>query len=326
MGRRDTTQLRRSSRTHRTAHSRRPLDGAGPFDEPQLLRDIHRKFSGCDSAMKPFLRWISEYGERLLFSVLGLIFVGFSILGLWQRDITSASASFGLGFLSFIYANVARFKKFKGLGFEAELWEDKKKEAEHLIERLKAVVSIYTQEVVLSKVTAGRTGTSAGWRERWKLYDDLVQHHSTLGQEIDFTNLKKEIDSYFLFDMTMIQYSKVRNSLQDSYSQANSILKKRFGSPVSDIPGFSRELEKLRSIQLDIKDLLEIAKRDNLADRILNLIVEAKDGFQQHFGIPVDIDADVLDRLAQISMLFENRPVKVTDQLIAWTEKSPPEG
>lgn len=272
--------------------------------------------------MRPFFRWISEHGERLLFSVLGLIFVGFSILGLWQHDITSASASFGLGFLSFIYANVARFKKFKGLGFEAELWEDKKKEAEHLIERLKAVVSIYTQEVVLSKVTAGRVGTSVGWRERWTLYNDLVQHHSTLGQEIDFTDLKNEIDSYFLFDMTRIQYTKVRASLQESHSQANSVLKKRFGSPVSDIAGFSDELQKLRSIQLDIKDPLEVTKRENLAEKILNLIIEAKDGFQRDFGIPVEIDADVLDRLAQISKLFENRPVKVTDKLIAWTERS----
>ena len=70
---------------------------------------------------------------------------------------------FGLGFLSFIYANVARFKRFKGLGFEAELWEDKQKEAADLIERLREVVSIYSREVILGKVRAGRFANGPDW-------------------------------------------------------------------------------------------------------------------------------------------------------------------
>jgi hypothetical protein len=56
-------------------------------------------------------------------------------------------------FLQFFYSNLARFKRFKGLGFEAELWEDKQKEAADLIDRLKNVVAIYSREVVMAQVS-----------------------------------------------------------------------------------------------------------------------------------------------------------------------------
>lgn len=63
---------------------------------------------------------------------------------------------------------------------EAELWEDKQKEAADLIERLREVVSIYTREVIVGKVKAGRWGGKADWGEHWKLYDDLVTQHNVL--------------------------------------------------------------------------------------------------------------------------------------------------
>jgi hypothetical protein len=272
--------------------------------------------------MNSTLRWIAQHGERLLFTGLGLVFSSFSIIRLWQGDITAASASFGMGFLSFIYANVARFKKFKGLGFEAELWEDKKKEAEHLIERLKEVVSIYTREIVLSKVKDGRWSDGGNWHERWKLYDDLVQQHNTLGQKISFSSLKKEVDDYFLFDMVMPQWEKCRKALNASNSKAHEAINTRFGSPIEDSVGYGAELEKLRAINIVIEDPLSISRGENLAEHVLNLVIEAKDGFKSAFGVPLEIDTAMLDRLAAISKLYNDRPVKVTDELIAWADRS----
>lgn len=257
-----------------------------------------------------------------IFTGLGLVFSSFSTITLWQGDITAASASFGLGFLSFIYANVARFKKFKGLGFEAELWEDKKKEAEHLIERLKEVVSIYTREIVLSKVKDGRWSDGDNWQERWKLYDVLVQQHTTLGQQINFSSLKKEVDDYFLFDMVMPQWEKCRKALNASNSNAHETINIRFGSPIRDSIGYGAELEKLRAINIHIEDPLSVSRRENLAEYALNLMIEAKDGFKSTFDVPFEIDTAVLHRLAAISKLYDDRPVKVNDELIAWADRS----
>jgi hypothetical protein len=145
-----------------------------------------------------FGKWLSANWERMLFVVVGLIFFGQCFYLVYGGKITEAAVIFGLGFLSFIYANIARFKRFKGLGFEAELWEDKKKEAADLIERLRDVVSIYTREVILGRITSGRFAGKADWKSHWKLYDDLVTQHNVLGQKIDFSNVKKGDGRLFL--------------------------------------------------------------------------------------------------------------------------------
>lgn len=69
--------------------------------------------------------WWTTNWERVLFSVLGLAFFAICFYLIAKGSMQEGAAVFGLGFLSFVYANVTRFKRFKGLGFEAELWEDK---------------------------------------------------------------------------------------------------------------------------------------------------------------------------------------------------------
>ena len=149
------------------------------------------------------LKFIKNHWEQIFFGIVGLIFLSFSLSGLWTGDVAGASATFAMAFFSFIYANISRFKRFKGLGFEAELWEDKQKEAEQLIDRLKAVVSVYTREIVMGRVKQGRFGSGGNWREHWRVYHEFVDRHSDLGQDIDFSDLKKSMDKYFIFDMTL---------------------------------------------------------------------------------------------------------------------------
>ena len=100
------------------------------------------------------LKLAKKHWEQAFFGIVGVAFLAFSFIGLLGGDVAGASATFAMAFFSFIYANISRFKRFKrfkGLGFEAELWEDKQKEAEQLIDRLKAVVSVYTREIVMGR-------------------------------------------------------------------------------------------------------------------------------------------------------------------------------
>ncbi len=158
---------------------------------------------------------------------------------------------FGLSFLSFIYANVARFKRFKGLGFEAELWEDTKQEATDLIARLRDVVSIYTREVLLGRVKSGRWSSKINWRDHWKLYDDLVIQHTKLGQNIDFSSVKKIIDDYFLFDMTMPEIEKLRLATNTARNSAVKAIEQEFGSPITDTTGYSERHRQLQAVKAD---------------------------------------------------------------------------
>ena len=143
------------------------------------------------------LKWLISNWERVLFSVIGLAFILFSLNYMKSSSLVESSAAFGMGFLCFIFSSVSRFKRFKGLGFEAELWEDKQEEAAELIDRFKDIVTIYSREAVMSRVTAGRWDDGLGaWKRRWELFDELTNQHQALGQKVDFRKLKKEVDNY----------------------------------------------------------------------------------------------------------------------------------
>src|SRR5262249_29384759 len=128
-----------------------------------------------------------------------------------------------------------------------ELWEDKQKEAADLIERLKNVVSIYTRELILGKVKSGRWGNGPDWKSYWQLYDDLVAQHAILGQRIDFSSLKKMMDDYFLFDMSMPEIEKIRAAAIKSKTAAMKKIDQEFGSPIRDNEGYSKRLEQYRA-------------------------------------------------------------------------------
>ncbi|MEQ1938051.1 hypothetical protein ABMA46_07345 [Mesorhizobium sp. CN5-321] len=273
------------------------------------------------AVLKTFGKWFVANWERVLFVIVGLALLGGSLTMIYQQKVTEAAAVFGLGFLSFIYANVSRFKRFKGLGFEAELWEDKQKEAADLIERLRDIVSIYTREVILGKVKAGRIGVAGKWNDHWKLYDDLVTQHNSLGQKIDFSDVKKEMDDTFLFDMTLPEIGKLREAANKGKTSARQKIADEFGSPVHDNEGHNRRWAQFREIPEEIKDPFKISTKDDLAGYALKVWHETKQRLKRDFGVDADVDPKVIERLEKISKLYQSRPVHVTDELIAWANR-----
>ena len=145
-------------------------------------------------------KFMMENWEKILFVLIGLGLLAFSFINLHAGKVTEASAIFVMAFISFVWSNSSRFKKFKGVGFEAELWEDKQKEAADLIDRLKNVVSIYTREIVLANIMRARIPAGINWKENWKLYYELIAQHNVLGQKIDFSDRKRKSTAYsFLY-------------------------------------------------------------------------------------------------------------------------------
>lgn len=78
--------------------------------------------------------------------------------------VTEAAATFGLSFFCFFYANISKFKRFKGLGFEAELWDEKQKEASQVVEELKRVFKMYSREMLIGKAMSGRWDSGGDWK------------------------------------------------------------------------------------------------------------------------------------------------------------------
>lgn len=262
---------------------------------------------------------ICGYWERVLFALVGLACLGFSFKFLYGDQITSASATFVVAFFSFIYANLSRFKKFKGMGFEAELWEDTQKEAANLIERLKNIVAIYTREIVMSSVNRMRLD-GGGWQAHWALYDELVSQHDALGQKIDFTDLKRDMDRTFLFDICWPLASSLRGAIEDCKSTIQQAINIEFGAPITDSVGYGDQVKKLRAISLEADRIFERAEDKNIAQEILDGAKLASAALQQTFLLEPKFDSAVLQKLEKVAGLHTRRPLKITDELLAFAK------
>lgn len=267
---------------------------------------------------------LKDHWEQYLFRIAGLAFLAFSFYNLARQDLTGASATFAMGFLCFIFSNIARFKRFKGLGIEAELWEDKQKEAEQLINRLKSVVYVYTREAVMQKVMRGRFSNGANWQENWDLYEELVQEHRELGQEIDFSNLKAEVDSVFLFDFVTNQYEPIRAAVSKSRTQAQRMIQEEFGKPITDAEGYKNRCSQLREIPADLRDLFEMSAKGDVARDVLNWAAEAEAKLKEHFGLEIDLPNKNMSKLKSISELYQKGPIAITEKLIRWADGNDP--
>ncbi len=266
------------------------------------------------------MKWIIENWQRVLFAIVGFVFLFFSIKFVANDKVAEASGIFAISFLCFLYSNLTRFKKFKGLGFEAELWEDKQKEAADLIDRLKNIVSIYTTQTVMNGVTKMRLDSGGDWKSNWKLYDDLVGQHEFLGQKIDFSDLKKRVDDYFLFDICMNE-SSIRQRINSAKSAARKMINDEFGRVVSDHDGYAKKIDQLNQIKEDIEDPFGLSASGNLAREMLELAENAQSKAKEHFGIAIEYDVEEIEKLRRLSQLYENRPIMVTEELIQLSER-----
>lgn len=264
------------------------------------------------------IKSLADNWQRFVFAVVGLVCLYYSFQFLRAGDVTSTSAVFAISFLSFLYSNLSRFKRFKGLGFEAELWEDKQKEAAELIDRLKDVVSVYTTEVVMNAVTRGRLSDGEIWADAWRLFDDLVEKHNALGQKIDFSALKKDMDDYFLFDLYHYSHKGIQHAFLKAKEQASEMVRKEFGPIISDMEGYAKRQQQANEIDYQIKDSFRGRATRNLAEEMLTLVQISQAKLDVDFGIDVSLPEQEMQRLRTIANLYRNRPVKITDELIGW--------
>jgi len=96
------------------------------------------------------MRWII-----LILSIS--LFVSGVVLS-FQGDTRSAIATYSAGIISLFFVFLTQFKKFKGFGFEGELWEDKMEEAEELIKGLRSLSVAVSKPIISTIIRMGHWG------------------------------------------------------------------------------------------------------------------------------------------------------------------------
>lgn len=92
------------------------------------------------------------------------------------RDQTgSASVTYLAAILALAFVFLSQFKRFKGLGFEGELWENKMEEAEQLIGRLRNIIAALAEPTIQLATRSGRWDSAFSPRERQQLVRRIRQ-------------------------------------------------------------------------------------------------------------------------------------------------------
>jgi len=271
--------------------------------------------------LKHLSRYLVKSWERLLFGLVGAACLVLTFYYLISGNMAAGSALFAMSFFSFFYSNLARFKRFKGLGFEAELWEDKQKEAADLIDRLKGIVAAYTREIVMGNVMRGRWGGNASWEDRWALFDELTGKHTELGQDIDFSQLKRDVDSAFIFDICLPLSQSLSRVVDEGKRQAREKLRNKYGSPITDSDGYNADLQVLNGIGGSLDNLFERAKTENIAREILDAARNAQQKLADAFAVQVAFEPEAAERLEAMAEIVKQRPISVTPELTAWANQ-----
>lgn len=200
----------------------------------------------------------SDIGVVILGLIAGTALVSAIILAFYGMA-ASGSLCAVLGLLLLAFVRLSKFRKFRGLGFEAELWEDKQAEAERLIERTRALLVLLTKTMVTAAPRMNRMMEAFSKREQLALAQRAEEELLAAGvAPADLQGLYSEVDKWTAWDMASPVCRDISQAINRHVAELESRINEQFGSPIKDSVGYSAARETLvpiRSSAFDPNDL-----------------------------------------------------------------------
>lgn len=274
--------------------------------------------------MKAFGSWLAANWEKWLFRAIAIALFSASIWLLYLQRVTEFATLFAVAFFCWFYANIARFKRFKGFGFEAEMWEDKQREAERLIDRLKVLVGLYSREMLIRKVMEGRFGDGKNrWPEMAELYAEVVKQHASLSEDISLAETKAQLDAFFVFDAVVPLYSELVRQVDRSKREAQNALTR--GLLSNDGAGVPPDHEANRYAVAKIPSRLDVepitlAMNRTLSATVLAWFDGAKATLLETAGVELTMPADIHAVLVRTREIEEAGTLEFTPENISLQE------
>ncbi|WP_321829788.1 hypothetical protein [Thalassovita sp.] len=253
--------------------------------------------------------------EHAIFWIAGAIFLCASLRAVCLQDEIEASAFFGLAAFSFFFPKLTEFKSFQGLGFNVENWEKTQQDANNLLDRLKTLVEVYTRELVEARVQKGRWADAPDWKGINELFTQLTSQHSALQQDLDFSDLKKSMDDWLLYDAVNNVLNAAQNAtVTKSVALAQKKISERFPQPISDANGYGEAVQKWREIPARA-NLSEWRNSSDVAAAALDWISDVRKKLKTDFDIELEVDDKTVTDLEYLSSQHKARPLVYTDKL-----------
>ena len=182
-----------------------------------------------------------------LFICAYVLFAAGIVLG-FMTGAGPATATFAAGVFCLIFAFLSRFKRFKGLGIEAELWEQKQEEAAQLVETLRSLSVVASEQLINLSARMGRLGTPITHKELFDLVDRLEKVLSEVNVPADQREkMKADFYRFTAIDMAIPISTKINDAIQRKVAEQQKVMES-FGPVIKDLDGHAQAAERWRNI------------------------------------------------------------------------------
>jgi hypothetical protein len=214
--------------------------------------------------------WDSK--QEIIFSIVGLAFLYKSFHYLFiLDDVKNSLFLFPAALLCFAYANLSKFKKFEGLGFKAELWENTQKEAERVLGQLKNILRISSAQIIETSVKSAYINNAVVWKKIWDLFNKLEGELKAIDLSENLNDTKKNIYGYFFWavirELARLNDKVIAEALKDH----PSIEKPKFSTGDIKLLKYIEECEAL-------KNNSEVSFDEQFIEQMKNLYREKQKG------------------------------------------------
>ncbi len=217
---------------------------------------------------------------RVLVAISGLLLLGMGVVLSYQDKLGGATATYGTAIVCLIFVFLSDFKRFKGLGIEAELLDQKIEEADELLARLRGITAPLAEMLFSLAARMGRWGTAIPRTQRHDFMTRIQRALAEAGVSPEELEQAKGDWHYFnAFDLC----SPALQKISDAFHTKLKLRDREVSAVPQPIGGdmmteFNRRVARRQIVHVEIEKLSEIRKQSgslDLAARVRAIVSES---------------------------------------------------
>lgn len=233
--------------------------------------------------------------------VVSILLLASGVVMGYEEKVGSATATYTAAVLCLIFAFLPEFKKFKGLGIEAELLDKKIEETDNLLKQLRDITAPISGMLISSTARSGRWGSAMPRSQKYELMQRIERELRKCGvEEEQLEKAKKDWHFYNIFDLSSPIFKKIQNKLSPIQQEREKELRE-FKQPITpDRMDEHKELiDRRNEVSKEIakfRDLHQLKNQADLARQISNEIENSSIfSSEDKIGLNAEIDEEMRD-------------------------------
>jgi hypothetical protein len=245
-----------------------------------------------------------------LLAVLAMAALISAVILAFQGKAAEGALCAAMGLLLLAFVQLSRFKRFRGLGFEAELWETKQEEAALLVDQTRQLLGVLAKTTLTAAPRMNRMMTGFTRREILDLSDQVER--LLIAAKAPTADLKSEIDRLISVDMAIPIANQVSQRVRTRVEQRRRAVAERFGSPITDSAGYGEALKaEVYAVASHAFEWNELGEDRKAWPDAIRRRIQSLEGFDA--AERVALASEVEDRLLDLEAWTTNRSIRRTD-------------